>query len=131
MKKQILGLGLALFILLGGIYIRQSAAVQSFNQNPSSSVRVLQKIELGQQNKFYEYTVQSRTTALDLLNKTTRPEIQGQGTGAYVVAINNIKASVQKKQYWAFFVNGKLSEVGAGSYFIKPGDKIEWKIQTY
>jgi hypothetical protein len=32
---------------------------------------------------------------------------------------------------WLFEVNGKVSEVGAGSCPIKPGDTVLWSFKTY
>jgi hypothetical protein len=71
-------------------------------------------------------------TALDLLKaKDASVVTKGEGANAYVTTINGYTASDAKKEYWAFYVNGKLSDVGAGSYVTKAGDKIDWKIATY
>jgi hypothetical protein len=71
-------------------------------------------------------------TALELL-KANDPKAatKGDGANAYVTTINGYTASDTKKEYWALYVNGKMSDVGAGSYVTKDGDQIEWKIATY
>jgi hypothetical protein len=71
-------------------------------------------------------------TALELLKaKDPKAVTKGEGANAYVTTINGYTASDAKKEYWSFLVNGKASEVGAGSYVTKASDQIEWKIATY
>lgn len=77
------------------------------------------------------YQINEGKTSLDLLKKYSKVETKGEGVNAYVVAIDGKKALSENKEYWAFYVNGKLAEVGAGSYKLKQGDKIEWKIEKY
>lgn len=55
----------------------------------------------------------------------------GSGINAYVTAINGRSADPKKNEYWEMLVNAKPSEVGAGSYILKKGDQIEWRISTY
>lgn len=76
-------------------------------------------------------TVEAGQTALDLIQKTAEVKVKGEGKNAFVTAINNVEAQEAKKQFWAFYVNGKPAEVGAGSYVLKNGDIIEWKLETY
>ena len=61
-------------------------------------------------------------------------ETKGEEANAFVTQINGYpalrKASVPR-EFWAFYINGKMSNVGAGSYKLKDGDKIEWKIERY
>lgn len=71
------------------------------------------------------------STALDYLKNQTKVLTKGENTNAYVVSINGREADADKKEFWSFYVNGKMAEVGAGSYELKRGDKIEWKIETY
>lgn len=48
--------------------------------------------------------------------------------GIFVQSIDGI--TPDSKHFWEFFVNGKSSNVGASSYTLKDGDKIEWKVST-
>lgn len=66
--------------------------------------------------------------ALTLLKEKATIE---QATSGLVNAINGRKADDAKHEYWSFYVNGKLAEVGALDYKTKEGDVIEWKIETY
>jgi hypothetical protein len=70
-------------------------------------------------------------TALDLLSSRAAIQIKGEGANAFVVAINGRVADDSKKEFWSFYVNGEQSQVGAGGYTTKSGDKILWKIETY
>lgn len=66
-------------------------------------------------------------TALAILKQNYKVTTKTySGMGEFVTAINGVSPS--DSQYWAFYVNGKLAEVGAGSYTTKTGDKIEWKL---
>ena len=49
------------------------------------------------------------------------------GIGEFVESISGIKPD--SKHFWAFYVNGQQSQVGASSYQMKSGDKIEWKLE--
>ena len=82
-------------------------------------------------HKFISQEVVGGETALDLLKSTTQLKTQGTGTNAYVTSINGREAKNSNKEYWALYINGKLADVGAGSYTLKNNDKIEWKIEKY
>lgn len=71
------------------------------------------------------------STALDYLKANYEVQTLGEGVNAYVVEINGRRASDTKKEFWSFYVNGKMADVGAGSYILKPDDRIEWKIENY
>lgn len=72
-------------------------------------------------------------TALDLTLGATegRVEKTGEGVNAFITAINGRKADDGKHEFWELVINGKSSEVGAGSYTVKEGDQIEWHINNY
>jgi hypothetical protein len=71
--------------------------------------------------------------ALTLLKAATNDHFDANGSGknAFVTSINGVAADNSKHQYWAFYVNGKLAQVGAGGYTTKDGDDIQWKLETY
>jgi len=81
-------------------------------------VSSLQKVKLG-------------TTALQLLKKSYAIKTKGEGKNAFITAIGERAASDPNREFWAFYINGKQASVGAGSYYIKNNDTIEWKIETY
>lgn len=83
------------------------------------------------QKDFVKKEMISGKTALDFTKETVLIKTKGDGVDAYVTEINGIIAQDSKKEYWSFYINGKMAEVGAGSYKLKNGDKIEWKIEKY
>lgn len=82
-------------------------------------------------NDFKEIKIKKGKTALDLLKENEKIVKRGDGKNAFITSINNRVANNSKKEFWAFYINNKYAEVGAGSYVLKSLDKIEWKIQTY
>lgn len=76
----------------------------------------------------FSYIGEEGKDALALLKEKTSVE---QNTSGLVISINNRKADDVKREYWAFYVNGKQAPVGSAEYQTKKGDKIEWKIEKY
>lgn len=66
-------------------------------------------------------------SALDLLKKHASVLTKHYSFGELVTAINGTEGNGPK--YWSFYINGKLSDVGASSYTTHSGDTIEWKLQ--
>jgi hypothetical protein len=65
--------------------------------------------------------------ALTLLKQHATVQTKRYSFGDEVIAIDSSTGNGPK--YWTFYVNGKESNVGAGSYVSKNGDKLEWKLQ--
>lgn len=108
--------------------------IQSLNicRIESNPVTVSQRIMAGSNGgEFFNYEVPGDTTAIKLLQTGENVEMEGTGANAFVTAINGHRADKSKKEFWSFYVNGKMADVGAGSYKLMPGDKIEWKLETY
>ncbi|MBI4057737.1 DUF4430 domain-containing protein [Candidatus Microgenomates bacterium] len=76
----------------------------------------------------FSYKGQAEVDALTLLKEKATIE---QDNSGLVVSINNKKAETSKREYWAFYVNGTLSNVGPASYTTSDSDTIDWKIETY
>ena len=126
----------SIIILLVGVIIflnfnpfRKDKATPQQTSEITSAITVSQKIS-GQAD-FSAHQIEEGKTALDLLSQTASIVTTGEKENAYVVGINGIKADDTKKEYWSLYVNEKVSQVGAGSYKLKKGDKIEWKIENY
>ena len=83
------------------------------------------------QADFVKHEIIAGKTALDLTKEKADVVTKGEKENAYIIGINGIGAQNSKKEFWAFYINGKLATVGAGSYKLKEGDKIEWKIEKY
>lgn len=128
MKKA--GIILAVLVLtFSGWYI--------FKQSTPVKLKFVKQISVSQllpgknQSKYVSYKVSQGETALDLLKKNAQVQSKGEGVNAYVDEINGVTAQDSKKEYWALYINGKLANVGAGSYYLKDSDKIEWEIDNY
>lgn len=101
---------------------------------PIKKVRVSMKIYLWKDVKTLvndDVSVPANWTALDLLKSYNTVAMKGEGINAYVTTIDTHKADDSRNEFWAFYVNGKQASVGAGSYILRAGDKIEWKIEKY
>ena len=83
------------------------------------------------QKDFIKQEVSVGKTALELTKEKVNVVTKGEDVNAYVVEINGRSAEDSKKEFWAFYVNGKIAEVGAGSYILKEGDRVEWRIEKY
>ncbi|WP_425956895.1 DUF4430 domain-containing protein [Xylanimonas sp. McL0601] len=71
-------------------------------------------------------------TALELLLQLDpTATADGEGANAFVTSIGGRKADQSKNEFWAFYVNGKQAQVGAGSYTMTDGDEITWKLETF
>lgn len=76
----------------------------------------------------FSYTGKTGKDALTLLQQQASVGFSQPGM---VNSINGRKAQDGKHEYWAFYVNGKMAQVGAADYQTKNGDQITWKIETY
>lgn len=66
-------------------------------------------------------------TAYDVLSATHKVEAKDYGAmGKFVQSIDGVKAG--SGHFWEFWINGKSSNVGASSYKLQNGDKLEWKL---
>ncbi len=73
------------------------------------------------------YHGQTGQNALSLLKKHADVQTKHYSFGDMVVGINGTTGSGPK--YWTFYINGKMADVGAGSYTTKADDIISWKLQ--
>ena len=94
-----------------------------------NKINIEQKIENNE--SFTKYEIEENKTVLDLLKQTAAVVTKGEKENAFVTEINGKEANESKKEFWAFYLNGKMSPVGAGSYKLKNKDRIEWKIEKY
>lgn len=75
------------------------------------------------------YTAKTGITSLEQLkDEADTVVVKDSEYGKYVDSIEGHVGGVDGK-YWSFYVDGEMSEVGAGSYTQKGGEKIVWKYQ--
>lgn len=78
--------------------------------------------------RIFSYDGVEGVDAMTLLkqNYSVETEDFGSGLGEFVKIIEGVVPA--NDEFWAFYVNGESSNVGASSYVSKEGDVIEWKI---
>src|SRR4030043_556683 len=75
--------------------------------------------------------IEEGKTALDLTKKVAKVETKGEGENAFVTSFDGRSADEAQNEFWELVINGESSQVGAGSYKVKNGDKIEWRISKF
>lgn len=127
---------LLILFILGAGYISYNLFAKS-QPIPSSSQPVAPiEISVSPQTQtptivlsnYVSYKGKTGKNALQLLKEKATVE---QDSSGLVVAINGRSANLSKNEYWAFYVNGKLSTVGPAEYQTKDEDSIEWKIENF
>jgi hypothetical protein len=93
-------------------------------------VQVTQTVAGQKQNETLQFSTTAPKTALDLLRSSYQVQTKdfGPGLGEFVEAIGNVKPA--SNEFWAFYVNGQFSNIGASSYTPQDGDKLEWRLET-
>lgn len=124
-KKGIaLGILLAIFIPILALYI------YVVNRSTATPVNIPPKPVIRQEIPASNVTYKGEAgkDALTLLRQ--KAAIQQDKSGL-VTAINSRQADSNKREYWAFYVNGKSASVGPADYQTKDTDTIEWKIEKF
>jgi len=73
------------------------------------------------------YHGENGANALTLLKKYAQVQTKHYSFGDMVTSVNGVAGNGPK--YWTFYINGKMANVGAGSYTTKSSDTISWKLQ--
>ena len=124
---KILLVALVLVLLAAGCNKAQVNKRPAQEQTQRQQIQVIQKVESDFSDSLFNFYADENKTALDLLKTGHKVETKEfAGIGEFVESINGVKAD--NKHFWEFIVNGKSSNVGASSYEVKDGDKIEWKL---
>jgi hypothetical protein len=127
---KILFITSAVVLLAVGCNQQQVQKQQSQNQVVSqvSAIKVTQTVEGSNLNQ-PSYQIAAGKTAIDLLKQSHQVQTKEyQSLGEFVLSIDGNASD--SKHFWEFFVNDKSSNVGASSYKLKDGDKLEWKLSA-
>ncbi len=91
---------------------------------PSASTQVA--TDSGKQKAIYELTAtRSGEVALDLLQSQAEVATKDYGAaGKFITSVNNLEGN--NEYYWAFYLNGKYAEKGAGQTTLNKGDIIKF-----
>ncbi len=121
-------IGFFVLIIIGyflyGFFISRKPAISTFDVS-GKAVSPTPTIIL---TDYVSYPGKTGKTALELLKEKASIE---QVTSGLINGINGRKADASQHEYWAFYINGKLAQVGPVEYQTKDGDMIEWKIEKY
>ena len=139
-KNAIAVIVLVLVVLGGGFFALNQNNQVSKNQAKQTNIVSSEQakstisIQIKADGDTKDYQVQNAVgkTALEVTKSATSDiKMTGEGANAFITTINGREATSDKKEFWKLVINGKDSEVGAGSYIVKENDKISWEIATY
>jgi len=80
------------------------------------------------QTNVITYQGQDGKNALELLKSLHRVETKSYSFGDFVSSIDGV--APDSAHFWALYVNGSLSQVGASQYITKSSDTIKWQIDA-
>lgn len=104
-------------------YLVIDASQQNKNNNESTTVAIQDQND----QDYITYSgVEGEDALTTLKNVNDKVVTKTSDFGEYVDSIDGLVGGTDGK-YWSFYVDGKLSDIGAGSYISNGGEKIEWK----
>ncbi|MDP2933178.1 MAG: DUF4430 domain-containing protein, partial [bacterium] len=111
------------FLAAGCNTVQPNQNLTPTNQNQTQTIKVYQSVEGSNFNSLDPYQSPSGETAMQLLKSVHQVKTKdfGPGLGEFAESIDGIIPA--KDQFWAFYINGKSSDVGASSYKLSDGDK--------
>lgn len=129
-KYKILSLAVAVALLLGlGAWALSfdRPAQETNRDTQTSEIEQTETTEAGRTE--ITYLAQPGMTSLEQLKAEAKDVVtQESEYGELVDSIEGHKGGANGN-YWSFYVNGEMAQVGAGSYIQQEGDWIEWKFQ--
>jgi len=108
-------IGLAIVVLVAGFFIFRD-------------LERLHRIKTTQAQKYVQYSGRNGKTVLDLLKEHDDVEYTRSDLGVFVVSIDNLQST--DKDFWIYYVDGKMGPIAADKYQTKNGEKIEWKYEA-
>ena len=121
----IIGVVVALSVATGIVWAKK-ADNKPASQNSTSQTE--QTSDNKKSSNSVTYDGVEGKNALELLKAEAEVVTKQSSFGEYVDSINGVVGGTDGK-YWAFYINGELSQVGAADYQTRTGDKLEWKFE--
>lgn len=97
-------------------------------KTPEVSTSVQKESREEEPRETFSYKGREGVDALTLLIEQTNIE---QDTAGLVVKIGDKKTDTNKREFWSFYVNGVMAQMGPKDYVTTDTDLIEWRIETY
>lgn len=131
MKKLIIAAVAALVVAGGAVGIlatqNEPKQTQQSTQTQTQTKTQTTQTEQTQQTEVTYKGVEGKN-ALELLKQSHEVETKSyEGLGELVTSIDGVAAD--SKHFWALYVNGQQSQVGAAAYISKDTDTIVWKLE--
>lgn len=120
-KQTVLLIFILAFIVLGAGMLQQRQPAMSSEAKQIPSEQTVPASNFG-------YKGEEGKDVLTLLKKSAQIR---QDKSGMVISINGRKADNNKREFWAFYINGEQAQVGPADYQTKQNENIEWKIETY
>ena len=134
MHKQFILILVAIFSIGGAAYV---VSDNDTAETPTESVvEVVETqeaeptIEISEDGTYVSYDGVEGETPLATMQGLTDVVTQSSDFGEFVTTINGLEAD-SSSQYWAFYVNGELANLGAGNFTAEAGDSIEWRLEEF
>jgi len=109
--------------VIGIIYAFKQSAVAPINNVAINSETSSLSAKLDQG---VIYQGQDGRNALDLLKAQHNVGVKSYSFGDMVLSIDGVTPSAN--QFWAMYINGELSQVGASAYTTKSTDVVNWRL---
>lgn len=122
----LLSVGIGLFYLKGKSQVNDNLTHESVKDTRANLA-----IKNGDETQSFDISQYVGKTALEATQAVAKIETSGEGINAFATGINGRVADSKKREFWELVINGKSADVGAGSYKIQNGDKLEWKLSLY
>lgn len=108
--------------VIGIIYAFKQSAVAPTNLAVNSDASALS----AKFDQTVTYQGQDGRNALDLLKAEHNVGVKSYSFGDMVLSIDGVTPS--ENQFWAMYINGDLSQVGASAYMTKSTDVVNWRL---
>jgi|GEM_PF-6713968 len=120
-KKILIGLVIAAALVVGYIFWPSAATYTNTNTNTSACTTT------SLAGAAASYQGKAGVTAFALLAQNNHTV--GKDNSGLINAVDGVKPG--DRQYWAFYVNCELAQVGAEQYTTKDSDIIHWKLESF
>src|SRR3989344_9116240 len=108
MRKLVVFLLILVLFLIGLNALGANKAVKQSTNTPISATVIAEK-----KSDSFSYNGSEGKDALTLLKEKAEVEESQPG---FITSINGRKADDTKQEFWAFYVNNEMAQVGAGDY---------------
>lgn len=118
-KKIVIGVVLA-FAVAVGVY----SAVQPFGEGTVTAT-----ITINNGNRVTCTT--DIPAGSNVFNLMTACNIEFEEEKGFIISINGVSQNADANEYWIYYINGEMGQVGAREYIVEDGDEITWKLESF